>query len=125
MKRALLFIGLLLLVLPMKAQDFQDYKNKQKQELERYKDSVKQGYDDYRRRANEEYAQFMRERWEEFKATRNPNCLNRHGHSDMTGTALYPNCPNQFPTNLSPRQNLTQFNPSSGLMCHSLRLSRM
>lgn len=68
MKRALLFFGLLLLVLPMKAQDYQDYKNKQKQELERYKDSVKQGYDDYRRHANEEYAQFMRERWEEFKA---------------------------------------------------------
>lgn len=68
MKKLLLFFGLLMLVLPMKAQDYQDYKNKQKQKMERYKDSVKQDYDDYRRRANEEYAQFMRERWEEFKA---------------------------------------------------------
>lgn len=68
MKKTLLFFGLLMLVLPMKAQDFQDYKNKKKQEKERYLDSVKQNYDDYRRQANEEYAQFMRERWEAFNA---------------------------------------------------------
>ena len=68
MKKTLIFFGLLLLVLPMKAQDFQDYKNKQKQAMERYKDSVKQDYDDYRHRANEEYAQYMRERWEAFNS---------------------------------------------------------
>lgn len=68
MKKTLLFFSLLLLVLPMKAQDFQDYKNKKKQEMERYKESVKKDYDEYRRQANEEYAQFMRERWEEFQA---------------------------------------------------------
>ena len=70
MKKTLLFFGLLFLVLPMKAQDFQDYKNKKKQEMERYKDSVKQNYDDYRRKANEEYAQFMREHWESFQAVK-------------------------------------------------------
>lgn len=68
MKKALLFFGLLLLVLPIKAQDYQDYKNKQKEEMERYKDSMKRDYDEYRHQANEDYARFMRERWEEFQA---------------------------------------------------------
>ncbi len=67
MKKTLLFFGLLMLVLQMKAQDFQDYKNKQKQELERYKDSVMQNYDVFRHKANEEYAQYMRENWEAFQ----------------------------------------------------------
>lgn len=67
MKKTLLFFGLLMLVLPIKAQDFQDYKNKKRQEMERYRDSINQNYDDYRRRANEEYARFMRERWETFQ----------------------------------------------------------
>lgn len=70
MKKTLLFYGMLMLVLPMKAQDYQDYISKQKQEMERYKDSVRQNYDEYRRKANEEYAQFMRERWDEFKAVK-------------------------------------------------------
>lgn len=68
MKKTLLFFGLFMLVLPTKAQDFQDYKNKKKQEMERYKDSVKQDYFQYRQEANEEYARFMRQRWEEFQA---------------------------------------------------------
>lgn len=67
MKRAFLFFGLLMLVLPLKAQDYQDYKRQKQAEMERYKDSVKRDYDDYRRRANEEYARFMRERWDEFQ----------------------------------------------------------
>lgn len=68
MKKSLLFLGLLMLVLPMKAQDFQEYKDKQKQEMERYRGSMKRDYDEYRRQANEDYARFMRERWEEFQA---------------------------------------------------------
>ena len=68
MKNTLLFFCLLMLVLPMKAQDYQDYIKQQRQEMERYKDSVKQNYDEYRRQANEEYARYMRQRWEEFQA---------------------------------------------------------
>lgn len=68
MKKALLFLGLFMLVLSMKAQDFQDYKNKQKQEMERFRDSMKRDYDEYRHKANEDYAQFMRTRWEEFQS---------------------------------------------------------
>ena len=68
MKNKVLFFGLLMLVLPMKAQDFQDYKKQRQSEWERYKDSVKQNYDEYRRRVNEEYAQYMRENWEAFNA---------------------------------------------------------
>lgn len=67
MKKTLLFFGLLMLFLPMEAQDYQDYINKRKREMERYKDSINQNYDDYRRKANEEYAQYMREKWEAFK----------------------------------------------------------
>lgn len=68
MKNKLLFFGLLMLVVPMKAQDFEDYKRQRQAEMERYKDSVRQNYDEYRRRANEEYAQYMRENWEAFNA---------------------------------------------------------
>lgn len=68
MKKALLFFGLLMLVFPMKAQDFQDYKKQKQAEMKRYRDSEMQNYDDYRRRANEEFVQFMRQRWEEFQA---------------------------------------------------------
>lgn len=67
MKKTLLFFGLLMLVMPMKAQDFEDYKNKRKEEMKRYTDSMKQNYDEFRRKANEEYAQYMREKWEAFQ----------------------------------------------------------
>lgn len=68
MNKSLLFFSLLLLVLPMKAQDYQDYINKKKQEMERYKESVQQNYDQFRQKANEEYARYMRDRWEEFQS---------------------------------------------------------
>ena len=68
MKKTLLIFGLLMLVLPMKAQNFEDYKNKKKQEMERYKDSVQQDYYQYRQKANEDYARFMRVQWEQFQS---------------------------------------------------------
>ena len=68
MKKSVLFFGLLMLVMPLKAQDFEDYKRQRQAEMERYKDSVRQNYDEYRRRANEEYAKYMRENWKEFQA---------------------------------------------------------
>ena len=68
MKRILITVMALLFVMPLQAQDIEDYKDKKKAEMERYKDSVKQNYDDFRRKANEEYAQFMREKWEAFNA---------------------------------------------------------
>ena len=68
MKKTLLFLGLLVLVLPLKAQDYESYKRQRQAEFDRYKDSVRQSYDEYRRRANEEYAQYMREHWEAFNA---------------------------------------------------------
>ena len=68
MKKTLIFFGLLMVVLPTKAQDYQDYINQQKQELGRSKDSVQQDYDQFRQKANEEYARYMRERWEEFQS---------------------------------------------------------
>lgn len=68
MKKSLLFICLLMLVMPTKAQDYQEYINKQKQEMERYKDQVQQDYLQFRQKANEDYARYMRERWEEFQS---------------------------------------------------------
>lgn len=64
MKRIMVIVAALLLIVPLKAQDFEDYKNKRKEEMKRYSDSVKQSFDEFRRKANEEYAQFMREKWE-------------------------------------------------------------
>lgn len=68
MKRIMIVVAALLFVMPLHAQNIEDYKNKKKAEMERYKDSVKQNYDEFRHKANEEYAQFMRERWESFNA---------------------------------------------------------
>lgn len=67
MKRIMLIVAVLLFVVPLKAQDYEGYKNKKKEEMKRYTDSVKSDYDEFRRKANEEYAQFMRERWEAFQ----------------------------------------------------------
>lgn len=67
MKRIMIVVAALLFVMPLQAQNIEDYKNKKKAEMEKYKDSVKQSYDEFRRKANEEYAQFMRERWEAFQ----------------------------------------------------------
>ena len=62
-----MFFCLLLLVLPVKAQDYESYKKQKQAEMEHYRDSVKQNYDEFRRKANEEYAQYMRENWEAFQ----------------------------------------------------------
>ena len=70
MKNKFLLFGLLVLALPLKAQDFEDYKRQRQAEMQRYKDSVRQNYDEFRRKANEEYAQFMRERWESFQSVK-------------------------------------------------------
>ncbi len=68
MKRIMIIVAALLFMVPLKAQDYDDWANKEKNKMNRYKDSIKQNYDEFRRKANEEYAQFMRERWEAFKA---------------------------------------------------------
>lgn len=100
MRSALLFFGLLMLVLPMKAQDFQDYKKQTQAEMKRYRDSVMQNYDDYRRQANEEYAQFMRERWEEFKAIKGapkPELPEPPRPFRYDGNSPIPDLPNSIP----------------------------
>lgn len=70
MKRIMLVLVVLLFVTPLKAQNYEDYKNKKKEQVKRYTDSIKQSYDEFRRKANEEYAQFMREKWEAFQVMR-------------------------------------------------------
>ena len=67
MKRILIIVAAFLFVAPLKAQDYDEWVKKKKQEMQNYSDSVKQNYDEFRRQANEEYAQFMRERWESFQ----------------------------------------------------------
>lgn len=71
MKRFITMLALLLIIVPMKAQDkesYADFKNKKKEQMQHFADSVKQDYYQFRQKANEEYAQFMRQRWEEFQA---------------------------------------------------------
>lgn len=67
MKRILTVVVALLFIVPMKAQNYDDWVKQKKDDMKKYADSVKQNYDDFRRQANEEYAQFMRERWESFQ----------------------------------------------------------
>ena len=71
MKRFITILALMLIIVPMKAQDkqsYEDYKKKKKEQLQHFADSVKQDYYQFLIKANEEYAQFMRQRWEEFQA---------------------------------------------------------
>lgn len=67
MKRILMVIVALLFVVPMKAQNYDDWVKQQKDDMKKYTDSVKQDYNEFRRQANEQYAQFMREQWESFQ----------------------------------------------------------
>ena len=68
MKKLIIILATLLFVVPLKAQDYDEWVGKTKDEMDRYRDSVRQNYDEFRRQANEEYARFMRERWESFQA---------------------------------------------------------
>lgn len=68
MKKILIIIVTLLFAIPLKAQNFDDYKSKRKEQMQRYADSMQQSFDEFRHKANEEYAQFMRERWEAFNS---------------------------------------------------------
>ncbi len=100
MKNALLIFGLLMFVLPLKAQDYQDYKNKRKREMERYKDSINQNYDEYRRKANEAYARFMREKWETFqvmKGEEKPIIPEPPKPYEVDKDTPIPNLPNPIP----------------------------
>lgn len=71
MKRFITVLALMLIIVPMKAQDkesYADFKNKKKEQMQHFADSMKQDYYQFRQKANEEYALFMRQRWEEFQA---------------------------------------------------------
>lgn len=114
MKRIIIFVAALLFVVPLKAQDYEDYKNKKKEEMKRYTDSVQQNYDEFRRKANEEYARFMREKWEAFqvmKGEEKPVLPEPPRPFEVDKDTPIPNLPNPIPFKPIPTPDSSPIQP--------------